>query len=136
MKTIAPEEENTIEVDFTEDGGYIRMYAEANGNVEKYSPFRPDWTLLADVRLNLHTNSSLMCILKIEAEKKWEVLYRDAQAGDTLQLESFGTKTYFIFGNPVQKEDTKLEAYKPYKCTRSLEITCPEFTKIVRVHRQ
>ena len=54
LKTIAPEEENTLEADFTEDGGYIRMYAEANGNVEEYSPFRPDWTLLADVRLNLH----------------------------------------------------------------------------------
>ena len=37
LKTIAPEEENTLEADFTEDGGYIRMYTEANSNVEKYS---------------------------------------------------------------------------------------------------
>ena len=136
LKTIAPEEENTLEADFTEDGGYIRMYAEANGNVEEYSPFRPDWTLLADVRLNLHKKSSLICVLKLESEKTWDILYRDAQAGDTIPLKPIGTKTYFIFGNPVQKEGTTLEAFKPYKCSRSLEITCPEFTKIVRVHRQ
>ena len=105
LKTIAPEEENTLEADFTEDGGYIRMYAEANGNVEEYSPFRPDWTLLADVRLNLHKKSSLICVLKLESEKTWDILYRDAQAGDTIPLKKpIGTKTYFILAILCRKK--------------------------------
>ena len=92
---------------------------------------------MADVRLNLtHKNSSLICVLKLEHRKYMGHFVQRRTSGDTIQLEPFGTKTYFIFGNPVQKEGTTLEAFKPYKCSRSLEITCPEFTKIVRVHRQ
>ena len=131
-----PETENTIEMSIGANG-YIKQFAKANGSVTDFAPIRPEYTLNTDASILLHKGSSYLCVLRTDPNAdEWFSTYRDAQAGDTITLEPVGTKTYFIFGSVVQKDGQNLEKHKAYKVTREIEITCPEFTKIVRVHRE
>ena len=108
-----------------------------NGSVTEFSPIRPEYTIKTDFVGNLKKGSSLLCVIKTDPNAdEWFTTYRDAQAGDTITLEPVGTKTYFIFGSVVQKDGQNLEKHKAYKATRETEITCPEFTKIIRVHQE
>ncbi len=141
LDTIAPEPENVLETSFGPNG-HIKQYAEANGSVTTFAAFRPEYTFLVDVTLNLHKGSSLVCIARTDpefsgvGEDNWDQGYIDVQAGQSVTLEPFGSKTYFLFGKTVQKEGQDLEAFKVYKCTRPIEVTCSEFTKIARIHRK
>ena len=117
--------------------GYITQHAQANGSVTEFSSIRPEYGIRADGVLNLKKGSSFICVIRTDPNAdEWFTTYRDAQAGDTITLEPVGTKTYFIFGSVVQKDGQSLEKHKAYKVTQEIEVTCPEFTKIVRVHQE
>lgn len=131
-----PETENTIEMSIGANG-YIKQFAKANGSVTDFAPIRPEYTLNTDASILLHKGSSYLCVLRTDPETdKWDSTYIDAQADSAVTLKPVGSKTYFVFGSVVQKEGKTLERFKGYKCTKPIEITCPEFTKIVRVHRE
>ena len=131
-----PESENTVDMNIGASG-YIKQFCKVNGSVTDFSAIRPEYTLNTDVRLTLHKGSSYMCVLRMSPEsERWDSGYIDVQAGGTVTLQPVGSKTYFVFGSVVQKEGKTLERFKGYKCTKPIEITCPEFTKIVRVHQE
>ena len=128
-----PESENTVDMNIGASG-YIKQFCKVNGSVTDFSAIRPEYTLNSDVRLTLYKGSSYLCVLRMSLEsERWDSGYVDVQAGDTVTLRPVGSKTYFVFGSVVQKEGKTLERFKGYKCTKPIEITCPEFTKIVRV---
>tara|TARA_R100000388_G_scaffold94478_1_gene81854 strand:- start:5066 stop:5764 length:699 start_codon:yes stop_codon:yes gene_type:complete len=131
-----PEAENTVDMNIGASG-YIKQFAKVNGSVTDFMPIRPEYTLDTDALLTLHKGSSYMCVLRTAPETdKWDTTYIDAQADSTVTLRPVGSKTYFVFGSVVQKEGKTLERFKGYKCTKPIEIKCPEFTKIVRVHQE
>lgn len=131
-----PEAENTIEMSIGANG-YIKQFAKVNGSVTDFAPIRPEYTLDTDASITLHKNSSYLCVLRTAPETdKWDSTYIDAQADSTVTLRPVGSKTYFVFGSVVQKEGKTLDRFKGYKCTKPIEVTCPEFTKIVRVHQE
>lgn len=136
LETVFPEEENVVKHSIG-PSGYITQHAQVNGLVTEFSPIRPEHTLKSDASMVLKKDSSYLCVIRTDPNAdEWFSTYRDAQAGDTITLEPVGTKTYFIFGSVVQKDGQNLEKHKAYKATRGTEITCPEFTKIVRVHQE
>ncbi len=137
IDSVFPEEENIKEFDFSPNG-YHTLHGTINGEVSEFSPLRPEYRLRADFVGNLAKGSSVLCVLRTDPNAdEWFTTYRDVQPGDTVTLEPVGSKTYFMFGSSlVQKEEQTLELHKPYKATREIEITCPEFTKIVRVHQK
>ena len=131
-----PEAENTIEMNISANG-YIKQFAKVNGSVTDFAPIRPEYTLNTDASITLHKGSSYMCVLRTAPEtNKWHSTYIDAQPESTVTLQPVGSKTYFVFGSVVQNESKTLERFKGYKCTKPTVISCPEFTKIVRVHQE
>ena len=136
LETIFPEEQHVIEHSISPNG-YLKLYQSEAGSVTEFSPLRPEYILKSDRLIEINKGFSLLCVLKMDPNSdEWSTTYRDAQAGDTITLEPVGTKTYFIFGSVVQKDGQNLEKHKTYKVTREIEVTCPEFTKIVRVHQK
>lgn len=136
LETIIPEEENVLEYSIG-PSGYITQHGQANGSVTEFSPVRPEYSIRADLGVTLKKGSSFICVIRTDPNAdEWFTTYRDAQAGDTITLEPVGTKTYFIFGSVVQKDGRSLEKHTAYKVTQEIEVTCPEFTKIIRVHQK
>lgn len=136
LETVFPEEENVLEHSIG-PSGYVTQHAQVNGSVTEFSPIRPEYVIRGDLVGKLKKGSSLICVIRTAPNAdEWFTTYRDAQAGDTITLEPVGTKTYFIFGSVVQKDGQSLEKHKAYKVTQEIEVTCPELTKIIRVHQE
>tara|TARA_B100000424_G_scaffold271724_1_gene276214 strand:+ start:1895 stop:2599 length:705 start_codon:yes stop_codon:yes gene_type:complete len=136
IETVFPEKENAKEHSIRPNG-YHTLHMHPIGSVTEFSPIRPEYILKADRVGYLRKGSSLMCVIRSAPNTdEWFTTYRDAQAGETITLEPFGSKTYFVFGSVVKKNGQDLQKHKAYKATREIEITCPEFTKIVRVHQK
>ena len=138
VDSVFPEEENIKEFDLSSNGYFKLLWAVENGEVSEFTPLRPQYRLRADFVGYLTEGSSALCVLRTDPNAdEWFTTYRDVQPGDTVTLEPVGTKTYVMFGSSlVQKEGQTLQLHKPYKVTREVEVTCPEFTIIVRVHQK
>ena len=132
-----PEDDNPVVVDWA--AKTVTVVASVNGNKETFSPIRPSHTLnYSSARIELSAGSDLVCVLRTSADSDdWQTLYRDVQAGETVTIPKEGEKSYVIFGSDdVTKDGTTLEYLKPYKISGdSVEVTCPSFTKIIRVHK-
>lgn len=132
-----PEDQNPVTVDWA--AKTITLIASVNGNKDTFGTIRPSHSLdCAQVRLELDAGADLLCVLKTSADSdNWQTLYRDVQAGETVTIPKKGEKSYVIFcSDDVTKDGTTLEYLKPYKISGdSVEVTCPSFTKVVRVHK-
>lgn len=132
-----PEDDNLITLDWA--AKTITVVGRFNGNKDTFSPIRPSHTLnCASARMELEAGSDFVCVLRTSADSdNWVSLYRDVQAGETVTIPKEGEKSYVIFcSDDVTKDGTTLEYLKPYKISGdSVEVTCPSFTKVVRVHK-
>ena len=74
-----------------------------------------------------------MCVIRSAPNTdEWFTTYRDAQAGETITLEPFGSKTYFVFGSQLLRKTGKI--YKSIRLikniyTSEIEITCRQVYK-------
>ena len=135
------EEMNEDEIPVTLDWATktITVNGVVSGNRDTFTTVRPSHTLdCALVRAELGAGSDFLCVMRTSADtENWQTLYRDVQAGETVTIPKEGEKSYVIFcSEDVTKDGTTLEYLKPYKISGdSVEVTCPSFTKVVRVHK-
>lgn len=116
----------------------ITVSVVAAGDLEEFSNVRPHWGLNCSfAEISFDEGADLLCVLRTSEDKdSWETLYRDGQKNSEVTVRRVGEECYVIFGRPVIKDGTSLQAFKPYKLTSDeITVTCPEFTKIIRVHK-